>query len=91
MWRQDGIARRNFYLRLLNTTRSERLSRRLYNPIFRVDIWSAGCIFAELIMRRQLFPGKDAVSQVKMIIYYLGTPEKEVSRFRMFQQQTFRF
>lgn len=44
----------------------------------KVDIWSAGCIFAEMILRRQLFPGKDAISQVKMIVYYLGTPEKEV-------------
>jgi mitogen-activated protein kinase 7 len=32
-----------------------------------VDIWSAGCIFAEMIMRRQLFPGKDPVSQVRTI------------------------
>lgn len=44
----------------------------------KVDIWSAGCIFAEMLLRRQLFPGKDAVSQVKMIIYYLGTPEPDV-------------
>ncbi|VDM95311.1 unnamed protein product [Thelazia callipaeda] len=42
----------------------------------KVDIWSAGCILAEMLLRRQLFPGKDAASQVKMIIYYLGTPEK---------------
>lgn len=43
-----------------------------------MDVWSAGCIFAEMILRRQLFPGKDGVSQVKMIVYYLGTPEKQV-------------
>ncbi|KAK6008980.1 kinase domain protein, partial [Ostertagia ostertagi] len=45
----------------------------------KVDMWSAGCIFAEMIMRRQIFPGKDGVSQVKMIVYYLGTPEERVS------------
>ncbi|KAK6733799.1 hypothetical protein RB195_017516 [Necator americanus] len=44
----------------------------------KVDMWSAGCIFAEMIMRRQIFPGKDGVSQVKMIVYYLGTPEERV-------------
>ncbi|KAK0394657.1 hypothetical protein QR680_000859 [Steinernema hermaphroditum] len=44
----------------------------------KVDIWSVGCIFAEMIMRRQLFPGKDAISQVKMIVFYLGTPKPEV-------------
>lgn len=44
----------------------------------KVDIWSTGAIFAELIMRRQLFPGRDAAMQIKMIVCYLGTPEAEV-------------
>jgi mitogen-activated protein kinase 7 len=44
----------------------------------KVDLWSAGCVFAELIMRRQLFPGRDALMQIKMIVCYLGTPDKEV-------------
>ncbi|CAI2330926.1 unnamed protein product [Caenorhabditis sp. 36 PRJEB53466] len=44
----------------------------------KVDLWSAGCIFAEMLLRRQLFPGKDSVSQIKMIVYYLGSPEEEV-------------
>uniref|UniRef100_A0A0N5ANM5 Mitogen-activated protein kinase n=1 Tax=Syphacia muris TaxID=451379 RepID=A0A0N5ANM5_9BILA len=46
----------------------------------RFDLWSVGCIFAEMLLRRQLFPGKDAVSQVKMIVYYLGTPEEDVCK-----------
>uniref|UniRef100_A0AC34QJH3 Protein kinase domain-containing protein n=2 Tax=Panagrolaimus sp. JU765 TaxID=591449 RepID=A0AC34QJH3_9BILA len=50
----------------------------------KVDIWSAGCIFAEMVQRRQLFPGKDGASQIKMIVCYLGTPEEEViSKVRM--------
>ncbi|KAI1723952.1 protein kinase domain-containing protein [Ditylenchus destructor] len=44
----------------------------------KVDIWSAGCIFAEMIMRRQLFPGRDAAMQIKMIVCYLGSPDQEV-------------
>ncbi|GMR35170.1 hypothetical protein PMAYCL1PPCAC_05365, partial [Pristionchus mayeri] len=44
----------------------------------KVDIWSAGCIFGEMIQRRQLFPGKDIVSQVKMIVCILGTPEQRM-------------
>ncbi|KAI6183695.1 Mitogen-activated protein kinase [Aphelenchoides bicaudatus] len=44
----------------------------------KVDIWSAGCIFAELIMRRQLFPGREAAMQIKMLVYYLGTPEEKI-------------
>ena len=31
-----------------------------------------------MLLRRQLFPGKDSVSQIKMIVYYLGNPEDEV-------------
>ncbi|KAE9551636.1 hypothetical protein FO519_005164 [Halicephalobus sp. NKZ332] len=50
----------------------------------KVDIWSAGCIFAEMVQRRQLFPGKDGASQIKMVVCYLGTPEEEVvSKVRM--------
>ncbi|KAI1719733.1 protein kinase domain-containing protein [Ditylenchus destructor] len=44
----------------------------------KVDIWSAGCIFAEMIMRRQLFPGRDAAMQIKMIVCYLGSPDQDV-------------
>uniref|UniRef100_A0A914HWP2 Mitogen-activated protein kinase n=1 Tax=Globodera rostochiensis TaxID=31243 RepID=A0A914HWP2_GLORO len=44
----------------------------------KLDIWSVGAIFAELIMRRQLFPGRDAAMQIKMICSYLGTPAPEV-------------
>uniref|UniRef100_A0A183CJS4 Protein kinase domain-containing protein n=1 Tax=Globodera pallida TaxID=36090 RepID=A0A183CJS4_GLOPA len=43
----------------------------------KLDIWSVGAIFAELIMRRQLFPGRDAAMQIKMICSYLGTPAPE--------------
>uniref|UniRef100_A0A1I8BHH8 Protein kinase domain-containing protein n=1 Tax=Meloidogyne hapla TaxID=6305 RepID=A0A1I8BHH8_MELHA len=32
----------------------------------RVDIWSTGTIFAEMIQRRQLFPGRDAATQIKV-------------------------
>ncbi|PIC46930.1 hypothetical protein B9Z55_006452 [Caenorhabditis nigoni] len=42
-----------------------------------VDIWSAGCILAEMLLRREIFPGKDSYSQIKMIINNLGTPEKK--------------
>lgn len=31
-----------------------------------------------MIMRRQLFPGRDAAMQIKMIVYYLGTPQTEI-------------
>jgi len=45
-----------------------------------IDIWSTGCIFAEMIRRKPLFPGKNTQHQLQLIISCLGTPEKEVLR-----------
>ena len=42
-----------------------------------VDIWSVGCIFAELLGRSPLFPGKDYLEQIQRIIAILGTPKSE--------------
>lgn len=39
-----------------------------------VDVWSIGCIFAELVQRRPLFAGKDYLSQLSMICETLGSP-----------------
>lgn len=39
-----------------------------------VDMWSAGCIFAELLGRKPLFPGSDHVQQLTCILEVLGTP-----------------
>ncbi|GAQ82056.1 Mitogen-activated protein kinase [Klebsormidium nitens] len=41
-----------------------------------IDVWSVGCIFAELLGRRPLFPGKDYVHQLKLITEVLGSPEE---------------
>jgi serine/threonine protein kinase len=42
-----------------------------------VDIWSAGCILAELILGRPLFPGKSDMDQLQLIFDTMGTPAKE--------------
>ncbi|KAL3137604.1 Mitogen-activated protein kinase 4 [Trebouxia sp. C0009 RCD-2024] len=39
-----------------------------------IDIWSVGCILAELLQRKPLFPGKDYIDQLKLIIKTLGSP-----------------
>jgi len=39
-----------------------------------VDMWSLGCIAAELLGTRALFPGKDSLHQLKLIIERLGAP-----------------
>jgi len=43
-----------------------------------VDIWSTGCIFAEMLESRPLFPGKDHVHQFSIITELLGTPDAEL-------------
>jgi len=42
-----------------------------------VDIWSCGCIFAELINRKALFPGQNETDQLSRIFGVLGTPSEE--------------
>ncbi|MCP9263645.1 Mitogen-activated protein kinase [Dirofilaria immitis] len=75
---QSGSSNDNFMTQYVSTRwyRAPELLFSLIDYDTKVDIWSAGCIFAEMLLRRQLFPGKDAGSQIKIIVYYLGTPEK---------------
>jgi len=42
-----------------------------------VDIWSVGCIMAELLTGRTLFPGTDHIHQLNLIMEILGTPSDE--------------
>ena len=39
-----------------------------------VDMWSVGCILAELLGRRPLFPGKNFVHQLQLIFDVIGAP-----------------
>ncbi|KAM9506971.1 mitogen-activated protein kinase 14A isoform 1-T1 [Salvelinus alpinus] len=43
-----------------------------------VDIWSVGCIMAELLTGRTLFPGTDHIDQLKLIMLLVGMPEPEL-------------
>jgi len=42
-----------------------------------IDVWSVGCILAEMLNNRPLFPGKNYVNQLVLIIDILGTPSQE--------------
>ncbi|EOA39917.1 hypothetical protein CARUB_v10008605mg [Capsella rubella] len=46
-----------------------------YTPA--IDIWSIGCIFAEVLTGKPLFPGKSVVHQLELITDLLGTPKSE--------------
>ena len=42
-----------------------------------IDIWSIGCILAEMILREPIFPGKDYRHQLLLIFEVLGSPSEE--------------
>ena len=39
-----------------------------------VDIWSVGCIMAELLTSKPLFPGQDHIDQLQKTMALVGTP-----------------
>lgn len=43
-----------------------------------VDIWSIGCIFAEMVNRKPLFAGDSEIDQIFRIFRIMGTPTEEV-------------
>lgn len=42
-----------------------------------IDMWSVGCIFAELLARSPLFPGEDYIAQLRLICDKLGRPSEK--------------
>uniref|UniRef100_A0A5B7A2P7 non-specific serine/threonine protein kinase n=2 Tax=Davidia involucrata TaxID=16924 RepID=A0A5B7A2P7_DAVIN len=42
-----------------------------------IDMWSVGCVMAELLLGQPLFPGESGVDQLVEIIKILGTPTRE--------------
>ncbi|MBA0749112.1 hypothetical protein Gogos_003072 [Gossypium gossypioides] len=38
-----------------------------------IDVWSVGCIFAEILGRKPIFPGTECLNQLKLIINVLGS------------------
>lgn len=42
-----------------------------------LDVWSAGCVLAELLLGQPIFPGDSGVDQLVEIIKVLGTPTRD--------------
>jgi len=43
-----------------------------------IDLWSAGCIFAELSLHQPLFPGNSEIDELFQIFKALGTPTEDL-------------
>ena len=44
-----------------------------------IDVWATGCIFAEMLIGRPLFPGQDEAQQIELILARLdGSAEEEL-------------
>lgn len=80
-----GLAR--FYKRGRNEDYTNRVITQWYKPpelLFgatvygaEVDMWSAGCIFLELFVKRPIFQGQDEIHQLDVIFKITGTPSPE--------------
>ncbi|KAG5485638.1 hypothetical protein LSCM4_06594 [Leishmania orientalis] len=47
-----------------------------------VDIWSVGCIFAEMYNRKPVFPGRNTMDQLRMISQHIGKPPASIVEHR---------
>ncbi|KAF8448677.1 kinase-like domain-containing protein [Boletus edulis BED1] len=45
-----------------------------------IDVWSVGCILAELLGGKPIYKGRDYVDQLNQILHYLGTPSEDTLR-----------
>lgn len=46
-----------------------------------IDVWSVGCIFAELLGRKPIFPGTECLNQLKLIVNILGSQTEDDLEF----------
>ena len=42
-----------------------------------IDVWSVGCVIAEIMLGQPIFPGESGVDQLVEIIKILGTPSRD--------------
>ncbi|KAM6964976.1 MAPK/MAK/MRK overlapping kinase [Aplochiton taeniatus] len=58
----------------------------------KMDVWSAGCVFYEIVSLKPLFPGSNELDQVSKIHNVLGTPKPSILRkFKQSRKMPFNF
>jgi len=69
------------------------ISEGVYSPA--IDVWSMGCIMAELLTRKPLFTGKTEIEQIDRVFSVLGTPTDETwpgfSEMKMCKKVKFKY
>ncbi|XP_068253486.1 MAPK/MAK/MRK overlapping kinase [Nyctibius grandis] len=59
---------------------------------YKIDMWSAGCVFYELTSFQPLFPGSDELDQISKIHDIIGTPaNKTLNKFKQSRIVSFDF
>jgi len=57
---------------------------------YSVDMWATGCILGELLRRKPLFPGRNFVQQLVLIVDALGKPnEIELQKIKSYEVRRF--
>lgn len=41
-----------------------------------IDVWSAGCIMAEMLQRKPLFMGSNTAQMLRLIVQFTGKPSE---------------
>ncbi|XP_019374096.1 PREDICTED: MAPK/MAK/MRK overlapping kinase isoform X2 [Gavialis gangeticus] len=59
---------------------------------YKMDMWSAGCVFYEITSLHPLFPGSNELDQISKIHDIIGTPAKKIlNKFKQSRAMSFHF
>ena len=59
---------------------------------YKMDVWSIGCVFAEILSFHPLFPGSNELDQINRIHKILGTPSPDLlKKFKKSKHMDFNF